>query len=222
MNKKITKIISRGLQDIIVQKLNGDCTAYAADSARWQGETEMVFTPSRNTELLPSGNDPAWGVVKGPVVGTVKLTLYDIAVEDMENLLSVKYDAEEGVCVGDTDDEDCFIGMSFDQLISKNGAQSNNKTILYKVLFDLPEINAKTIAEGDNAISKLELTGKAYPVFFSKKNGETGSRTYCIVNSVTNKAKYDANKTSIVFPTEFNSLANKDQEPDQDPNKETT
>lgn len=206
MNKTIKKVISRGLQDIIVQKLNNDYTAYEADPASWQGETEMVFTPTRNTEMLASGNDPAWGVVKGPVVGTVKLTLYDIAVEDMERLLSVKYDASEGVCVGDTDDEDCFIGISFDQLITKGSEQSHNKCILYKVLFDLPEINAKTIAEGDNAISKLELSGKAYPVFFSKTNGETGSRTYCIVNSVTNKAKYDANKDSIVFPTEFNSL----------------
>ena len=44
---------------------------------------------------------------------------------------------------------------------------------------------------------------KAYPVFFNKTSGAQGTRTYCIVNSVSNATKYTANATQIVYPTEM-------------------
>ena len=95
------------------------------------------------------------------------------------------------------------MGLSFNRLVKKNGAESYNKTILYKVRFDLPEVAPKTIEEGDNAVGDITLKGKAYPVFFNKTSGAQGSRRYCIVNSATNATKYTANASQIVYPSEM-------------------
>lgn len=204
MAKKIVaKIISRGLQDIMTQRLKSDFSAYEGDPVVWQGETALTFTPAQEVTELPSGNDPAWDAIPGLVTGDVKLTIYEIPLDVMSELLAVKYSEADGVCVGDSADGVVWLGLSFDRLIRKNGVDSRNKAILHKVRFDLPAINVKTIEKGDNAVANVELTGHAYPLFFKKKDGSMASRTYCIVNSMTNKTKYDANAESIVFPTEF-------------------
>lgn len=200
---KIPKIVSQGLQDIITTKLNSGFTGYESEAVKWTGETAIVFTPTRTTTELPSGNDPAWMVKQGLVVGDVELTLYDIAIDHMEKLFGVKYSAADGVVVGDTDDAVPFIGLSFDRLVTSESGESRNKFILYKVRFDLPVIDTKTISKDDNAIGELKLKGYAYPVFFAKNDGKNGARTYCILNSTLNTTKYTANKETIVFPTEF-------------------
>jgi hypothetical protein len=202
MLKQIKKITRRGLHNVLTQKLKDDFSGYSEDIAAWTGDTEIEIVPTRQVDNLASGDDPAWAVIKGPVTATVKIKFYDIAIDCMEQLLSVKYDAVNGVCVGDVDDTDCFVGISFDESIVYDGATSNNKTILYKVLFDLPTIKSKTVAEGDNALAEVELNGKAYPVFFNKANGTIGRRTYSIVNSKLNADKYKANAECIVFPSE--------------------
>lgn len=201
--KVVAKIVSRGLQTIITQRLNADFTAYDGDPIEWQGETSLVFTPAREITELPSGNNPVWDTIEGPVTGEVKLKIYDIPLEVMPELLSVKYSIADGVCVGDNEDGTVWLGVAFDRLIKSGDSQSRNKTILYKVRFDLPAIDVKTIEAGDNAVANLELTGHAYPVFFDKTDGSAGVRTYCIVNSIANKTKYEANADSIVFPAEF-------------------
>ncbi|MBR2882476.1 MAG: hypothetical protein IKB96_09160 [Prevotella sp.] len=200
---KIPKIVSQGLQDIITTKLNSGFTGYESEAVKWTGETAIVFTPTRTTTELPSGNDPAWMVKQGLVVGDVELTLYDIAINHMEKLFGVKYSAADGVVVGDTDDAVPFIGLSFDRLVTSESGESRNKFILYKVRFDLPVIDTKTISKDDNAIGELKLKGYAYPVFYAKQSGQNGARTYCILNSTLNTTKYNANKDTIVFPTEF-------------------
>lgn len=200
--KKIKKVISRGLQDILTQRLNADFTAYTGDPVKWQGDTSLTFTPSQTTTELASGNDPAWDALKGPVVGDVELKLYDIPLDAMPELLGVKYSAADGVCVGDSDDAETWLGLSADKLVKTDEGESRNKIILYKVCFDLPSIESKTTTKDDTAVAEITLKGKAYPVFYTKKDGE-GSRTYCIVNSKTNKTKYDANAEAIVFPSEF-------------------
>ena len=200
---KIPKIVSQGLQDIITTKLNSGFTGYESEAVKWTGETAIVFTPTRTTTELPSGNDPAWMVKQGLVVGDVELTLYDIAINHMEKLFGVKYSAADGVVVGDTDDAVPFIGLSFDRLVTSESGESRNKFILYKVRFDLPVIDTKTISKDDNAIGELKLKGYAYPVFYAKQSGQNGARTYCILNSTLNATKYNANKDTIVFPTEF-------------------
>lgn len=200
---KVPKIVSQGLQDIITTKLNSGFTGYESEAVKWTGETAIVFTPTRTTTELPSGNDPAWMVKQGLVVGDVELTLYDIAINHMEKLFGVKYSAADGVVVGDTDDAVPFIGLSFDRLVTSESGESRNKFILYKVRFDLPVIDTKTISKDDNAIGELKLKGYAYPVFYAKQSGQNGARTYCILNSTLNTTKYNANKDTIVFPTEF-------------------
>ena len=200
---KIPKIVSQGLQDIITTKLHSGFTGYESEAVKWTGETAIVFTPTRTTTELPSGNDPAWMVKQGLVVGDVELTLYDIAINHMEKLFGVKYSAADGVVVGDTDDAVPFIGLSFDRLVTSESGESRNKFILYKVRFDLPVIDTKTISKDDNAIGELKLKGYAYPVFYAKQSGQNGARTYCILNSTLNTTKYNANKDTIVFPTEF-------------------
>lgn len=200
--KNIAKIVSRGLQDILTQRLNSGHTGYGDTVAKWQGETSFVFTPKREVTPLASGNNPAWDTIEGPVLGDVELKLYSLPLDIMPELLAVRYSTADGVCVGDEVDETPYIGLSLNTLV-KSTAQSTNKTILYKVRFDLPEISVKTIAEADNAVADVTLKGKAYPVFFTKTDGSQGSRTYCIVNSQTNAAKFAANKDCIVFPTEF-------------------
>ena len=199
----IGKIISKGLQDVLTVKLNAGCTAYETDVAKWTGETALVFTPSRQATELASGNDPAWWVKEGLCVGDVELTLYDIGIADMERLFGVKYTATDGLVVGDFDDGVVFVGLSCDRLVETPSASSRNKIILYKVRFELPAIDAKTISKDDSAIGELKLKGYAYPVFFTKTNGDTGARTYCIVNSSLNATKYAANASTIVFPTEI-------------------
>lgn len=200
---KIPKIVSQGLQDIITTKLNSGFTGYESEAVKWTGETAIVFTPTRTTTELPSGNDPAWMVKQGLVVGDVELTLYDIAINHMEKLFGVKYSAADGVVVGDTDDAVPFTGLSFDRLVTSESGESRNKFILYKVRFDLPVIDTKTISKDDNAIGELKLKGYAYPVFYAKQSGQNGARTYCILNSTLNTTKYNANKDTILFPTEF-------------------
>lgn len=208
----VQKIVSRGLQDIMTQRLNSDFTAYIGEPIVWQGETSLVFAPTREVTVLASGNNPAWDSIEGPTIGDVELKLYGIPLDKMTELLSVKYSVADGVCVGDTDDQSVYIGLSADKLVKSDDAQSRNKLMLYKVKFNLPEISSKTIAETDTAVADVTLKGKAYPVFYHKANGESGSRTYSIVNSVLNPAKYLANSDAIVFPEEMTPDASKQSE----------
>ena len=201
--KSIRKIISRGEQNLQTQRLNAGCTAYEGDTYRWQGESAFVFTPTQTVTEVPSGNDPAWDVIKGAVTGDVELTVYDIPIEDLCHLLGAKYTEADGFVVGDEDDEVAFLGLSIDKLIRSGNANSINKVILHKVSFELPAIDIKTISKDDNAIAEIKLKGKAYPVYFSKTNGELGSRTYRLLNSVKNATAFLANKDAIVFPTEL-------------------
>lgn len=201
--KKIQKMVSQGLQDVMTQRLNSGHTAYDGDPIKWTGETSFVFSPKRDSTILAAGNDPAWDEVNGPVLGDVELKLYSLPLEDMPSLLGVKYSAADGVCVGDEDDATPYVGLALNNKVKSNGESSFNKTIIYKVRFDLPEVNLKTIAEGDSAVADVTLKGKAYPVYFTKTSGAQGSRTYCVVNSVTNATKYKANEEAIVFPAEF-------------------
>lgn len=67
--KVVAKIVSRGLQTIITQRLNADFTAYDGDPIEWQGETSLVFTPAREITELPSGNNPVWDTIEGPGYG---------------------------------------------------------------------------------------------------------------------------------------------------------
>ncbi len=212
--KKVQKVISQGLQDVMTHRLNNGHTGYDGDPIKWTGETSLVFTPKRDSTVLAAGNDPAWGELNGPVLGDVELKLYSLPLEDMPSLLGVKYSVADGVCVGDEDDATPYVGLALNNKVKgQGGASSFNKTILYKVRFELPEVSLKTIAEGDTAVADVTLKGKAYPVFFTKTNGSQGSRTYCIVNSVTNATKYKANEETIVFPTEFTADAAATQEP---------
>lgn len=199
----VKKIISRGLQEILTQRLNADFSAYDGNPVAWEGDTALVFTPKQTITELASGNDPMWDVIKGPVTGDVEVTLYDFPLDIMPELLGVRYDAAQGLCVGENDEETIFIGIAFDRLVKEDGAQSRNKAIIHKVYFELPVIDAKTISSDDNAVSELKLKGKASPLFYPKSDGTYGSRTYTIANSVKNKAKYDANKDCIAFPEEF-------------------
>ncbi len=201
--KKMKKIISRGLQTILSQRLNGDFSAYEGDALSWQGDIDLKVTPSQTRTELPSGNDPAWDTLKGPVVADVEITLYEFPIDQMPEILGVKYSEASGLCVGDSDDEDVFLGLSFDQLITEDKKQSKNKMVLYKVCFDIPATEVKTIAKDDTAVKNVKLTGHAYPVFFSKQDGSLGSRTYCVMNSTKNKTLYEANKEAIAFPEEF-------------------
>lgn len=201
-----TKYISRGMQDVITKKLNSGFTAYTGDIVKWTGDTAFTFTPTRTSTELASGNDPLWMNIQGLVTGDVELTFHDIAISDMEHLLGVKYSAADGLLVGDSDDPVVFIGLSLNRIVrDASGNESYNKVILYKVCFDLPAIDIKTISNEDNAISELKLTGKAYPVFFTKTNGTQGARTYAILNSTLNATKYTANAADIVFPAEMSS-----------------
>lgn len=205
MKKTIAKIHHRGLMAVTSQKLNSDFTAYTGDVTCWQGDTELTFTPAQTRTLLPSGNDPAWDTIEGLVTGEVKVKFYALPLDAMPDLLGCHYSAEEGVCVGEADQQTVWSGLTFENLVTTNGVASKNKTIIYKVVYDLPAISVKTIAEGDNAVAEVELTGHAYPVFYQKTGGGIGSRTYDIINSVSNATKYAANAEHIVFPTEPNT-----------------
>lgn len=198
------KIVAQGMCNVLTVKLAESGTAYASDPVKWQGTTQLVFTPTRTVTDLASGNDPSYLTVQGLVTGTVELTLFDISVDDLAKLVCAKYSATDGLMVGDFDDPITYVGLSVDKLVRTKEASaetvSYTKTILYKVRFDLPALDIRTISEEDNSISEIKLTGKAFPVFFAKTNGE-GARTYTIVNSVTNSTKYNANKDTIIYPT---------------------
>ena len=140
----------------------------------------------------------------------------------MPQLLGVRYSSADGVCVGDSEDSTPYMALSLNTKVKTSEERpSYNKLIAYKVRFDLPEVNLKTIAEGDNAVADVTLKGKAYPVFFTKTDGSEGSRTYCIVNSIKNAAKYKANEEGIVYPTEMTPDVNTDAAKEPDTNKGT-
>lgn len=202
--RHIKKTISQGLQDVMTQRLNAGHTGYEGDAIKWTGETSCVFSPKRDNTLLAAGNDPAWGELDGPVTADVELKLYSLPLEEMPQLLGVRYSAADGVCVGDDEDGTPYMGLSLNTKVKTTSEKpSYNKLIAYKVRFDLPEVNLKTIAEGDTAVADVTLKGKAYPVFFTKADGSEGKRTYCIANSIKNAAKYKANEAEIVYPTEM-------------------
>ncbi|MBR2200758.1 MAG: hypothetical protein IJ894_08455 [Bacteroidales bacterium] len=121
----------------------------------------------------------------------------------------MKYSAADGMVVGDEDEPDVLIGMAFDQSVKheSTGAASVNKTILYKVELDLPTISGKTKGEGDNAVANIEISGKAWPAYYTKTGGSTGRRTYCTVNSTLNPDKFAANNNTIVWPSDFTADA---------------
>lgn len=224
--KKLQKIISQGLQDVLTQRLNDTQTAYDGEALKWTGETEFSFTPTQDKTVLAAGNDPAWGVIKGLVMGDFELKLYEMPLEEMNQLFSVKYSVVDGVCVGDDDCETPIIGLSLNNKVKSeaSGKTSYNKTILYKAVCDLPAVSLKTIAEGDTAVVNVSVKGKAYPVFFPRADGSQEARTYCIVNSINNAEKYKANEDEIVFPTEFtadNAAATSSGGTTQTPDSET-
>lgn len=45
--KVVQKIISRGLQNILTQRLNAEFNGYDTDPVQWQGDTALVFTPTQ-------------------------------------------------------------------------------------------------------------------------------------------------------------------------------
>lgn len=202
-NKQIPKVVSRGEHKLVTQRLKDDFTGYTGEVHEWQGETEIVITPSQTVTELPSGDDPAWWVIAGAVTAEVEITMYDVPIDYASQLFPMKYSAADGLWVGDNDATIPWNGLTLDRTVESASGASVNKVVVQKVRFDLPAIGAKTIAKDDNALAELKLKGYAYPVFYSKADGSTGSKTYGILNSVKNKAKFDAYSDGIVFPSEF-------------------
>lgn len=193
------KIISRGLASISTQKLNAGQTGYSATRTEWSGHHEIVITPSQDKTLLPSGNDPAWAEIKGAVLCDIDLKIYALPVDKMSELLNVDYSDEDGVAFT-SNTAGQFVGMDIVTDIQTEDAKSQRKIILYKVSFDLPEISLKTVAEGEPAVGDVTLKGKAYPVFYAKSGGTQGNVTLSIFDSVKQATKWEANKSTIVFP----------------------
>lgn len=201
----LPKLIYHGFGQLITRKINAGQTGYDGLPVIWEGNIDFEFTPSQEKTSLPAGDDPNWGTIDGPVLGNVKLTVYSIPVDVAPQLLAVKYSAADGLIVGDDDAPTVNVGLSVENSVKNEstGAVSKNKTIIYKVNFDLPTKSIKTKQEGDNAVATIELNGKAYPAFFTKTNGSIGRRTYCSINSNLNSVKYAANADTIVWPTDF-------------------
>ncbi len=198
------KIISQGLQKIITQKLNADHNGYTGDAQEWEGVTELTITPTVASTVLPAGNDPQWMKINGNVTADVSLKLYDIPLEKMKDLLSVKYDAENGVSFEGGADA-VFLGLKVDRPVTASDGSSTNRIVLYKVTFDLPEISMKTIEEEDTAVSDVTLSGKASPVFYSKSNGTVGNITMRMMNSVSHPDAFASFENGIVYPTDDTS-----------------
>ncbi len=201
----LEKQIIHGYADLTTRKVNAGQTGYEGLPMRWTGQIDIEFTPSQEKTPLASGDDPRWGEILGPVLGTVKGTFYDVPLQYAEQMLSVKYSSTDGLVVGEDDTPDVCIGMVFDTSVKHEttGAVSTNKLILYKVSLDLPKTVFKTKGEGDNAVATIELNGKVWPAFYTKTNGTTGRRTYAKVNSVLNPTKFAAYAGTLEWPTDF-------------------
>lgn len=206
---QLEKIIIHGYCQLVTRKINAGQTGYDGLPVIWTGQIDVEFTPTQEKTALPSGDDPRWGSIKGPVLGSVKGTFYGLPLNYLPQILGVKYSAADGMVVGDEDEPDVLIGMAFDQSVKheSTGAASVNKTILYKVELDLPTISGKTKGEGDNAVANIEISGKAWPAYYTKTGGSTGRRTYCTVNSTLNPDKFAANNNTIVWPSDFTADA---------------
>ena len=201
--KNVDHVVSRGEHNLRTQKLKADGTGYEDTMTCWQGDTAVDVAFAQTSEELPSGDNPAWDIEKGPVTADVTLTLYDIPLENYGDILSVAYSETDGVRIGEADTPTNFVGLSIDHTVKVNGVTSTNRLILYKVAFDLPEIKHETITKDSNSNMTVELKGKGYPVFYSKESGEQGRLTASKLNSVKHAAKYKAFDAGIVFPTEL-------------------
>lgn len=194
------KIITRGLATIATQKLNDEQKGYSTTRNTWDGQHECTITPNQDKTLLPSGNDPAWAEIRGPVICDVELKIYAIPIEKMQELLSVEYSETDGVSFS-SDADSVFVGMDIIVDAQSTAGRSKRKTTLYKVSFDLPEISAKSVAEGDVAVADLTLKGKAYPVFYTKADGKQGDKTLTIIDSTKQSTAWTARENTIIFPT---------------------
>ncbi len=199
------KVVTQGLAKVATQRLNDTHSGYESEVTEWEGHHSLVITPSQSKMLLPSGDDPAWGEVRGPVVCDLELKIYAIPVELMSKLLGVEYSDEDGVSMS-SDASSLYVGLAVTVKETRDGAKTQNKTIAYKTCWDLPEISNKTVSEDDTAVADLTIKGKAYPVFYTKADGSQGNKTLSIFNSVKQKAKWEANATSIQFPSETSAI----------------
>lgn len=196
------KVVSQGLAEIVTQQLNETHSGYESEVVKWEGHHALTVTPSQQKMLLASGDDPAWGEVKGAVICDLELKIYAIPVEMMSKLLSVEYSEEEGVSMS-SDAPNINVGLMATIKETRDGVKTRNKTILYKTSWDLPETSNETISEDNVAVADLTIKGKAYPVFYSKADGSQGNKTVSIFNSVKQRAKWEANETSIQFPSDI-------------------
>lgn len=199
MSNSHKPILCRGLVSIATQKLNAGQTGYDSTRIEWSGHHEIVITPSQDKTALASGNDPAWAEVRGALLCDIDLKIYALPIDKMAELLNVDYSDDDGVVfTGDTTSR--FVGMDVVTDAQTGDTKSQRKVILYKVSFDLPEISLKTVAEGETAVCDVTLKGKAYPVFYTKADGSQGNMTYTIIDSVAHAKKWEASKSTIVFP----------------------
>ena len=183
------KIITRGLATIATQKLNDEQKGYSTTRNTWDGQHECTITPNQDKTLLPSGNDPAWAEIRGPVICDVELKIYAIPIEKMQELLSVEYSEADGVSFS-SDADSIFVGMDIIVDAQSTAGRSKRKTTLYKVSF-----------EGDVAVADLTLKGKAYPVFYTKADGKQGDKTLTIIDSTKQSTAWAARENTIIFPT---------------------
>ena len=194
------KVVTQGLATVATQRLNDTHSGYESEVTEWEGHHSLVITPSQSKTLLPSGDDPAWGEIRGSVVCDLELKIYAIPVELMSKLLGVEYSDEDGVSMSDA--PPVYVGLALTVKETRDGAKTQNKIIAYKTCWDLPELSHETVGEDNAAVADLTIKGKGYPVFYTKADGSQGNKTVAIFNSVKQKAKWDANAKSIQFPNE--------------------
>lgn len=193
----VTKTYTRGLHNLITQVYDEEKDEYTGEVRFWQGDTQIEITSNQEIEKLPSGNNAGWDSVEGPLTYDIKLTLYDIPLEEYENLFAIDYDEDYGVMAGSQNHQAKYIGLSFDTVCRDN---SQNKYVFLKVELQPPDITRQTISDDENAVSSTEINGTAYPVWYVNKNGEDDLCTNLILNSKTHADKYDVYNKGFKIP----------------------
>ena len=196
---EIPAIVMSGNSNFMTRRLNEIKKDYTGNTFRWTGLVNVKMNFTQEVESLAADNQPAFKQWKKVARGNGTVEFIGMKTSEYQNLLSVAASGK-GVRFGSSNTPVVNFGMSFDEQVSDG---SRNKFVIFNCnLTDLPPIETKTKAEGDNARRSTVLKVSAEIVMIDLANGEQEDTIYTILNSVENKAEFDLYEDNFVFPTE--------------------
>jgi len=196
---EISAIVMSGNSKFMTRRLNESKTDYVGNTFHWTGLVNVKMSFTQSVESHAADNQPAFRQYKQVARGSGTVEFIGMKPSEYKNLLAVSV-SDKGVRFGSSNSPVVNFGMSFDEEVSDG---SKNKFVVFNCnITDLPPIDTKTKADGDNARRSTVLNVAAEVVIIKLTNGDIDDSIYTILNSVDEADEFELYKESFVFPTE--------------------